>query len=227
MNLLELAQDVARECGISNSQATPVPAAIAGQMGELERVIGWVRKAWLDIQGRRLWNFLWERPTLVLLTGTNTLAGTIPVSRYVVDSAIRVGLTPTSDGLDLQYVDWFEWGDWYSDAYIAVGNAPTAFTIRPDNTLVFNGQASVAQTGGDMAFTIERYKNPQELVLDTDEPAMPSDLHDLIVQKAIVRYANFDEAGSTRTTAIAEIARLERDLIARCLPQMRLGPPLT
>lgn len=223
MTFLELCQDYAREAGIKGTENGNVPASVSGQFGELARIVGWVKKAWLDVQGLHHWNFLWELAALTLPLGTNVIATDIPCDRWLTETARRSALT--SDGLEFEYVPWDEWPNWYSDAYIAAGNAPTTFTVRPDNALVFNGIPSVAN-GGAVDFTVERYKNPQELVDGADVPALPSDLHDLIVQKALVRYANFDEAGSQRATAVDEIARLERDLIRRCLPQMRLGGPL-
>lgn len=221
---LELCQDAARQAGVTNTNATAAPLTVSNQVGELARVCDWVKKAWRRIQGRRRWNWMWEKASLTLAIGANEIAGTIPVSRYRVETAQRSTLT--SDGLFLEYVPWDQWADWFSDAYIAAGNAPTVFTIRPDNAIVFNGKASLATTGGAMDFTIERYKNPTDLSIDGDVPGLPDDLDDAIVYKALVLYANFDEAGVTRAVAVDELARLERDLIARCLPEMRLGGPL-
>lgn len=223
MTFLELCQDFAEEAGVNGTQNGTVPTSVAGQTGELRRVVKWVQKAWLDIQGGRHWSFLWEKVAMTLPLGANVILGSIPAERYIKTSARQSALT--SDGLELEYVPWDQWERTYSDAYIAAGNRPTVYTIRPDGALVFNGIATV-NNGGAMAFTIERYTNPVRLVDDDDVPAMPEDLHDLIVQKALVRYANFDEAGSQRATAVDEIARLERDLIRRCLPEIRLGGTL-
>ncbi len=220
---LDLCQDVARECGVSNSQSAAVPTAVASQTGELGRIVQWTARAWRDIQGIRHWNWMWEEAALTLPVGASVLAGNIPSERYLTDTAMRS--TTTSDGRTIEYVPWDDWRRWYSQADINAGNSPTVFSIRPDNWLTFNGIPSVAN-GGDVNFTVERYKNPTQLMLDTDVPGMPPDLMDLIVYKAMLLYANFDEAGTTRATCVTEVARLERDLISRCLPQMRLGGPL-
>ncbi len=223
---LELCQDVAREAGVTGTQNTVVPTTVSGQVGELERIVRWVKAAWRDIQGRRHWNWMWENAALTLPLGASSIAGTVPSERYLTGTARRP--STTSDGLELEYIPWDEWQDWYSDAYVLAGNSPTVFTVTPANAIQFNGTASVALTPpGAMDFTVQRYRNPTELRLDADVPGMPADLMDLIVYKALLRYANFDEAGATRQTVVLEIARLERDLIARCLPQIRLGGPMT
>lgn len=226
---LEICQDIARECGVSGTAAGDVPKAVTGQVGELQRIVKWVQSCWRDIQGHRHWSWMWEEAPLVLPLDASVIdavsAGNVSAERYLVDTAQRTGPL-TSMGWNLEYVAWDDWKNWFNPQDIAAGNAPTVFTIRPDNSLAFNGLATAAN-GGAMAFTIERYKNPTQLVLPDDVPEMPADLHDLIVYKGIVRYANFDEAGVTRSTAVTEVARLEADLIRRCLPEIRLGGPLT
>jgi hypothetical protein len=224
VTFLELCQAVASKAGVSGTEAADLPSTVANQVGELKRIVDWVRESWREVQGRRKYNFLWEAAQLTLPIGENVIAASIPASRYQTDTARRT--TVTSDGMEIEFIAWEDWSRHYDAAYVAAGNAPTAWTIRPDNALVFNGKPSLITTGGALAFTVERYKLPQALVADGDVPAMPEDLHDLIVYKALVRYANFDEAGVQRQTAVAEIGRLERDLAARCLPQMSLGGPL-
>lgn len=216
MTFLELCQRLAVEAGVNNANGTR-PTTVAAQIGELGRIVGWVRDSWDDLQREQNWTFMWERPSLTLLNGTSTIAGSIPPKRYDKDSLwIDDGSTT---GKRLDYVPWDEFrSDWR--ALNGAGNL-TAWTIQPSNTLAFNATAN-----GDTNLTVERYTNPVTMTADDDTPAMPSDLHMLIVWKALVKYANFDEAGVQRRTAIEELNRLHASLCERCLPEWRLGTDL-
>lgn len=215
VNYLELCKRLAHEAGVNG----PGPTTVVGQDSSLEhgRIVNWVNNAWLDIQGMRNWSWMWTNPTLTLTTGTFVIAGTLPPDRYDQDSAYFDD--GSQEGRWLQYLPWDEYRHEYR-----VLNAPdnlTAWTIRPDNSLSFNAQASV-----DQSISLERWSAPTSMTVDADEPAMPSDLHMLIVWTAMVKYANFDEAGVQRATAVDEHNKLMNQLMKRCLPQMRLGGPL-
>lgn len=216
---LQLCQQTADECGVSGGST--VPTTVVAQTGELRRIVRWVRSAWRDIQGTRHFSWMWELVPITVPLSTNVVAATVPANRYVESSAYKTSVS--SDGLNITYIPWESWRDWYSDAYIAGGNGVTAFTIRPsDNAIVANGIPTVAN-GGAVTFNVERYALPTDLLVDADVPGMPADLQELIVFKAAMRYASFDEAGVMRKTMQAEVARLEADLFSRCLPRMRLG----
>ncbi len=124
-----------------------------------------------------------------------------------------------------EYLDWLPWPVFqqsYDLPYITTAVQPTAWSVRPgDNAIVIN-----ARPTANLTMYVTRFRNPTRLVGDAAEPTMPEDLQQLIVEKAKVRYANFDEAGVMRQTAIAEVSRLEADLRARCLPPVSFGGTL-
>lgn len=220
MNFIALVRRLASECGVSGSQAGNTPPTVIGQVGELGRLVNWVNDAWREVQGIHKWDWLWERPTITVLAGTNSVATDVPASRWLKDSALRP--VPTSDGDWLEFLYWDEFRVLYGAQSLAQTKSVNVWSIRPDNAFVVNATPEV-----DTAITVERYRNPTRLVIDTDEPELPEDLHMLLVYKAMVRYANFDEAGAQRKSAQAEVIRMEADLRARCLPELRMGGPIT
>lgn len=215
MNFLQLTQQLAHEAGVNGTG----PTTVVGQDGSLElgRIVNWVNQAWLDIQGKRLWTWMWSNAQVTITAGTNVIAGTLSHSRYDRESAyFNDGSTAWRN---LCYLPWDEFRMEYRTLNSV--NGVTAWTVRPDMALVFNATVS-ANTPVD----IERFLNPTRMTVDTDTPGMPEDLHELIVWRALVKYANFDEAGVQRQVAVVEHDRLWADLLKRCLPGMRLGGPL-
>jgi hypothetical protein len=215
MTFLELCQSLAQEADI-NGGAT-LPTTVAGQTGELRRVVDWVKQSWRSIQGKRHWDWMWQRPTLTMLAGTSSLAGTIPEERYLKDRLY----VPTAGQLG-RFPEFMPW-DMFTKMYPFIQPGPTfsVWSIAPDHSIRVDVQVTA-----DVDFNVERYALPTELTADSDVPGLPSDLHMLIVWRALVKYANFDGAGDQRTTAIEEFNEMEAQLVERCLPGWRLGAPL-
>lgn len=217
MNFLTLCQRVAQETGVSANSTTPLPATTVGQTGELKRIVDWVADAWRSIQGVKHFNWMWEQASLTMLATTSSLAGSIPEDRYEKDTLY---LPVTGQMGDFpQYLPWDDFRQLYP--FVQAGEKFTVWTVAPDGSI----KVDIAPTA-DAAFTVERYKLPTVLAADTDTPELPTDLHMLIVYTAMVKYANFDEAGIQRTTCLDEIRDMKQALYKRCLPSMRLGAPL-
>ena len=215
MNYLQLCQRLAYEAGVDGENSV---TTTAGQTGELRRVCQWVASAWLDIAGLAThWSFLWENPDLTIPNGTNVIAGTNDASRYDTDG------TYFNDGSTqrrlLEYLPWQAFRATYRQ--LSSDNNVQVFSVRPDNALVFN-----AIVTADTLCSVERWANPTALAADADTPPMPEDLHEVIVWRALVKYANFDEARVQRETAIDEMNTRLSALRTRCLPRWELGGAL-
>lgn len=216
MTYLELVRLLMQEAAVNTTPSGLT--TVVDQSGELARVVEWVRDAWLDIQGTKKWTFLWEQADIVIPAGFNALAGDLPASRW--DRFTTYRIDPVSGQLrDLDYVPWQR----FSLEYRILGNADsmTAWTVRPDNAFVVNAPA-----GANTTFNVQRYRNPQNLAADADEPLLPEDLHKLIVFHALVKYAGYDEAGNQRMIAVDEVKRKTRALNERCLPSFEMGGSL-
>lgn len=215
MNFLQLCQQLAHECGVNG----PGPTTVVGQTASIElgRIVNWVNQAWVDLQGRRNWSWMWVSGNLVITSGQSTIAGTLAPVRYDQDSFYYDDGSAT--GRLLEYMPW----DLFRPQYRVLNSTDnvTAWTVRPDLTLAFNAAVSVNKN-----VYAERWTNPVEMAADADIPGLPTDLHMLIVWRAMIKYAGFDEAGIQRQIAVDEHNRLWETLLKRCLPQMRMGGPL-
>lgn len=216
MNLLAICRRLAQEAGIAGGASAIT--TVANVSGEVRRVVDWAVSAWSEIQGQRRWTFMWEQPTLTLTAGTSTIAATVPESRYVRDSAWLLQPASTAD----QWLTFMPWPE-FSTVYRRLNNDDnvTCWSVRPDGTLAFN-----AKVTADTNVLLERYGNPVVLSADTDTPAAPEHLHMTIVWRALVLYANFDEAGVQRQTAVDEYNTLHSQMCNQCLPSLELGAPM-
>lgn len=221
MTYLLLAQRLASECGVGQSATTDVPTAVTGQVGELKRVCNWIRDSYREIQGDNLYQFLWERSQTVIPAGTAISALTTGVTQQRWDTNSAFYLPAGQDRFYLDYLPWKRFDATFTDQQIAANSQLKTFSIRPDNFMVVDATVLANTT-----VVCDRYKNPVDLVASTDIPLLPDDLHMLIVYEAIVRYANFDEAGSLRATSMAMATSMKHMLNERCLPTITLGDPL-
>lgn len=217
MNYLQLCQTLASEAGVNGTMTTIVGLAANTELGRIAR---WVREEWRRLQGRHHWSWMWEEVPLTLPAGTNTISGVtqgnVPADRWNQNAMYQpvVG----SDNGD-RFIEYFAWDDFkltYPRVFTESG--VTSWSVAPDNSLRFNSNPIA-----DTDFVAERWALPTTLVADADEPEMPEDLHDIIWMRALVRYANFDEAGVQRSTAIDALKDMMQDLYTRCLPSIRLG----
>lgn len=213
--LIELTQRLAQEAAVNGV----APTTTVGQSGENKRLVDWIIDAWREIQGVQRWSFLWEQVDITMLNATNVLATTIPVARWDKENTWVLPASSDNANRCLDYMEYRE----FSNTYRRLGNtgAITAWSIRPDNALVVNAPAS-----GNTAINVQRWRNPQMLVNDSDVPLIPADLTMLIVYTALKKYAGYDEAGGQRTIAVDEIKTLKAALYERCLPQFSMGGSL-
>lgn len=211
---LDICRDVRKECGVALSTLT-LPTAVTGQVGQLANIVRWVRMVWDEIQGDQLWNWQWEEATVTILSATSSTAGTIPVTRYVKDSA-RIGER------FLSFMPWESFRAVYPvPADGGTGQEPSAWSIKPNGAFAVD-----IKPAANVAITVERYALPVSMVLDSDTPAMPADLHPLIMWGAVMKYAGEEEAGVRNATAEREYQRLLNQLHKRCLPEIFMGGPL-
>ena len=213
MNRLQLARALRQYAGIAAGSTGNAPSSTLNQTGEYKRVVDWVDEAWAQLQREHKWNFQWENATVTVLAANSSVVGTIPSHRYVQDSAY-IG------SKRLLYLPWESFRRRYPAALISSGE-PSAWSIRPDKAFVVDHAPTA-----DTAISVERYKNPIAMAADTDEPEMPSEHHMAIVYKALLLYANFEEAGITRATAEAELNRHLMALGLLEMPDFELGEPL-
>lgn len=207
MNRLDLVRRLISESGTT---ALALGTTL-NQRGDALNFVNWTDDAWLEIQGLQNWPSLWEDAQVTIQAGASSAVGALSQKRYTKDSG-RVG------GGFIEYVPWDRFRlSWPS---VIPGASITAWTIRPDRSIAVNAQVSA-----DTVLMVERYRMPGRLTADADEPLLFAEHHMMIVWRALMLYAGFDEAGVAYKRAAAEYAQMKR-LAAGDLPTMEAGEPL-
>lgn len=223
MNYLALCQKLVRKAGIPGVG----PTTVVNQTGELLRVIEWVKDAWSEIQTKHTqWTFRWvyAQTQALALNGRifdPTVDWAINVSRFDTDT---FKLNHTALGLtDQRYVSFEPWQSFESRFVIGPVQSgfPSVFSVRPDGKVMFNTQLDDAYTA-----VFDYYRGTQFLAADADIPYLPVDHHDAIWQKALMLYAEFEEAGSLYATAKRDYKSLQNAMERLYLPELVWGEPL-
>lgn len=199
---LQLVQQTAEQSGTVPTIGDP--ATTAGATGRIKRICTWVSKAYEDIQlVSEDWRWLHADFTGSLTTSVQAYdAGALgittrfrrwvpgPASDVVSTFSIYDPALGVSDETHLELVPWETFRKYYlfGEGQTKQGR-PTKFSVAPDNRLYFHEIP-------DAGYTLRGvyYKSPQVLSSDTDIPEMPAAHHDLIVWRALMRLAIFDEA---------------------------------
>jgi hypothetical protein len=226
MNYLELCKALAREAGVSGSIAS-----VTGQTGELLRLVNWIARAYNDILiAHSDWEFLRADVQFSTNVGSRiysaAAAGVAEFGEWRFGSydGWRAYLTEAGTA-DEQPVSFILYDDFrstclYSTQRDQVGR-PQVVTEAPDQSLLFWPLP-------DMQYTIvgEQYRHPAALLDNADVPVFPARFHDAIVQRALMLYAQFEEAPAVFASAQSEYARLLEQLESRYLPSITTSGPM-
>ncbi len=232
---LEICQDVIRECGISGTLTT-----VASQTGEFNRVVNWVKQAWIEIQNRHH-NWLWMRASATVDTTAGD--GSYAASDFT-DEATSAAITNfdrwladdledppkmylTSTGVGGEY--WLSWLDWYQFRTIYLVNQnrttqgqPAHISVDPQLNIRFGQLPNDAYTA-----TVNYYRSAQKFSADADVPTgLPEQYDDIIMYRAMEKYAGYEAAQEVMVRATTEGNRVMRQLEVNQLPAIRLGAPL-
>lgn len=224
MTFLELCQEVAREAGISGEVVSTT-----GQVGEAQRVVRWVARAYKYIQNlHENWTFLRRDVEFGALAGqasyTAAGAGVTEFGRWCFLDEWRCFRTDAgyADEQPVRFVDYdsFRRTYGYGNSREQVGR-PQVVTVAPDQSLKF-------WPIPDMAYTIvgEQFRAPHALAVDADTPIFPAQYHDAIVYRALMFYGEFEGDATVIATGQSEFMRELANLESRYLPQMHACGPL-
>lgn len=203
MNLLELCNRVRQESGVS----TPELLTAVSQQGIIAKIVAWVQQAYVDVTGMRPdWQFLWR-------TADATL-----VANQQLFSAVEIGLSDMEKVISFQIgtaiLKPISWQDFKTYGYSNNGKTgkPQGYAIRPDGLIAFYPTP-------DQSYTVpsEYSKKVEPLLLDDDEPLIPVNYHDVIVQKALMYYASHEEDNSLYQVASLRYEDYLTKLAANCV----------
>jgi hypothetical protein len=190
---LELVQDLHSESGA----AGVAPTSVSGQTGEAKRLVDWIRRA--DLKVKRLWeNWKFMRTTYSQATTDtiNTLPKPAGLKFWDVSPekntfrCVYVG--ETEDSL-IETVEYDEVKDEILDTD---PGEPSRIIIMPDNSLLIEPTPNGAHTiKADYYQTAESTK----LVNNDDVSIIPEEFHDVILARAMIFYANYENAPEIKT----------------------------
>jgi len=192
MDFLTLVGEVHRESGSGGT----APTTLTGLRGENERLKNWTARAYLEIQEKFSdWKFLWNQHSMAITAGT---------ALYNPLLAGGLSLSPNSNigeydrdtffiGTDkLEVVDYL---DVKSIAAPTTAGAPWQAVIMPDDGLRIDPIPDA-----DATLTFDYWSTPVGLTNDDDEPVIPLRFHQAIIGKALIFYANYENAPEIRQT---------------------------
>lgn len=213
MNYLAMVQRLARETGTELAakitSVTVTPATSYGETTEhVNRLIEWIQQAWLEIQNDQPnWEFMIATEQVAILHGQTSYD-----IRQAVEDAVGTdvydGIRPFVAPLDRRYI-WVVDGSTdplqkypcyyvppehffgFSDRYINDRGRPGFYSIQPDGCI----SIEPAPQSDDWNLEFEYRLLPQTLGADSDTPTgLPDKFHMLIVYRAMMEYAGFDES---------------------------------
>jgi len=230
---LQICQDVAEEVGIDDGG----PSDVITQTGEHQRIVKWVKRAWMEIQGKHTsWRWMHREFTISTVadqatyayTDANDVDDAAAISRFSHwmvsdnDEPPRSYLTSTGIGSEtwLIYTPFIYYERVY-DRGNQISGAPAHITVdRADNIRLGPAPSDV--------YTVTGYyvRGHQVLAADADTPDMPAQYHDLIMYRAMEKYARYHSAEEVLDRAEVEGRRVLHALEANQLPPFALAEPM-
>ncbi len=224
---LELCQDVARESGTVSGTN---PTAVASQTGRLLNIVEWTAEAWVQIQNLHA-DWRWMSQTFSGDTSVGTSQYT-PAAWSITDlrdwlrddlvtgyqpNTIYLVATGVSDEGALREISWQQWRTRWSRG-TQTNNYPSEYAISPD------GQFSLGAVP-DAVYRIQGEYRQAAVVLtaDADIPGCPAAFHSIIVWRALMLLAEFDEGVEQGRAAAIKYGGLLESLQRNQLPIVSLG----
>lgn len=185
---LELVQQLHRDSGAAGA----APTSVIDQVGEANRMVGWIQEADGFIQDLWInWKFLWNQVTLSTSSGIASLAP--PNDLAFWDPRTFKLNDNTAGALDepLQAVEHDRIKTQIRDLTL---NQPWRVIVMPDNSIEF-------EPVPDATYSIKSdyFKVPTVLAANDDVSAIPPQWHQVILGRGLVLYGNYENAPETKT----------------------------
>lgn len=213
MNYLALCDTLMKEAGLEESGVS----SVMSQTGVKKKVVDWVARAWVEIQNKRNWNFLWAEASFDTVVGQQTYH---PVSNLALSPELRswdkASLIHSIAGESKFYLRYVPWERF--DNTLSGSGTPTEFTLKPDLSLKFNAVPDIVGTV-DFEYT----QIPQVLVANTDIPLLPPRHHEVILYKAMMYLAAEQDAPEMYQDATMQLSTRLASLAAEALPNISVG----
>jgi hypothetical protein len=200
---LELAQDLHREVGAAGAE----PTTTAGLRGEPDRLTKWIREADIYIQSLWVnWKYLWDQfDTNNTTTASTNFLAAPPDLNFWDFKTFKIIEPGETDENILSVVEYDKIKNQILDTSIDI---PSRAIVMPDNDLNF-------EPIPDAIYTIlaDYWKKPTPLAANADVSLIPEEYHQVIVGRAMILYANYENAPEIKDQGkeiyIEQLARLE------------------
>ena len=181
---LQLCNDVIRECAISGGDIS----AVTSQTGLRNKVVEWVAEADMHIQKLyRDWNFLHTSHSDTTITGNKDYVKPTDLGHWDTSSFF---LDYTSDDyVHLDEMDYIVWRNEYGLG-TQTNDKPAWVIIKPNKDLILHSPPDAAYT-----LTADYWQLPTRLSANTDTSSIPEQFEKIIVYRAMMFYAQHEEAG--------------------------------
>lgn len=216
---LELVQELAVECGVTGTITTT-----ASQSGEYNRLVRWVAQAYTEIQNMNGGRWRWLRSDFTFDTVADDFEYSFGDATDVDAAATITRFSSwrfadyqnppkqylTSGGVGGQTWLIYAKFDWWRNIYsigTQTSGVPHHIAVSPRDTILLGPTPDDIYT-----ITGEYFKSPQILSDDSDTPEMPAQYHQLIVYKAMEKYAGYESANEVMIRAQYEGMPMLRQL---------------
>lgn len=211
MNLLQLVNRFMFESNISGSITS-----VTGLPRQTAQAVFKVQEGWLDIQNaREEWDFLWSEFSFNTQVGIK-LYNEFPADYKNQSRRNYIDLTdPDGVVTSAAFVDYDQWVEPRS---VVQNGRPTVYTIKPDDQIEF-------RSGTDKVYTItgEYYRQPVELVANTDTPNIDLSLHRIIIYQALITNSEFYTLLQDYSLYDKRYKDMRKRLVNRYTARTRLG----
>jgi len=190
---LELVQDLHAEVGA----AGVAPTTVVNQTGEAKRLVNWIKRA--DQQVKRLyenWKFLRAEYSQATTATVNTLAKPAALKFWDVSSEKNTFKCLYNGDTDKSLIDVVEFDDVKDEILDTDSGPPDRIIIMPDNSLLIEPTPDAAHT-----IYADYYVTAESTILanNSDVSVIPEEFHDVILARAMIFYANYENAPEIKT----------------------------
>lgn len=226
MTYLQLVVRLASEAGVSGTMAS-----VVGQTGESLRLVNWINSAYESTQNANTtWKFMRHGFTLNTVPGTDEYAygactdtdlgsAIVNFGRWATDT-FKLYKTSVADETEVDCMDYADWRRIYRIGS-QTANRPTNATVLPSDKIGLG-----AKPDGVYVFSGDYYRSATTLSANGDIPVVPPQYHMVIVWRALMLYAQYEEAGSLYATAEREFTKVNRMLELNQLPSIMMAGPM-
>jgi hypothetical protein len=200
---LELVQDLHNSVGA----AGVAPATVTGLSGEAQRLATWVKRADSLIQLKWVnWKFLRTEFSFATTASVATLSKPSGL-RYWDHKTFMLTAPGETDKNSINVVE-------YDKIKHEILDTSTGY---PDRVIIMPGNDLKFEPVPDGAYTLyaDYYVRPTLLAASADVSAIPEEFHDIILGRAMILYANFENAPEIKDQGeeiyVEQLALLEND----------------